>query len=76
MSNTDSVNGRVRSLSIILLDVEVVLSNRELHNEQKAELKQIANSYRIILNELEHTLDKYNELKSSYGSVSKRVKRV
>jgi hypothetical protein len=28
---------------IILLDIEVALSDRELHNEQEAKLKEIAN---------------------------------
>jgi len=67
---------RVRSLSIVLLDFEVVLSDRELCHEQEAELKQIANSCKNVFNELEHTLDQYDELKSEHGSVRKRVKRV
>jgi hypothetical protein len=67
---------RVRSLSIVLLDVEVVLSDRELHNKLEAELKEIANGCKNVLNELEHILDEYSELKSSHGSVTKRVKRV
>lgn len=77
MSNTNSINkNRVRSLSIVLLDVEVVLSDRELRNEQEAELKQIANGCGNVLDQLEHTLDEYDELKSGHGSVSKRVKRM
>ncbi|PVH70410.1 ankyrin [Cadophora sp. DSE1049] len=40
------------------------------------ELKQIANSYGNILDQLEHILDEYNELKSGYGSVNKRAKRM
>jgi hypothetical protein len=67
---------RVRSLSIVLLDVEVVLSDRELHNKQEAELREIVNGCKNVLNELEHILDEYGELKSGRGSVSKRVKRV
>ena len=49
---------------------------RELHNEQKAELKEIANGCRNVLNELEHTLSEYDELKSGSGSASTRAKRV
>jgi Cdc6-like AAA superfamily ATPase len=56
--------------------VEVVLSDRELRNEQESELKQIADSCRNVLSQLEHTLDEYDELKSGHGNVSKRVKRV
>ncbi|KAH6690811.1 hypothetical protein BKA61DRAFT_286451 [Leptodontidium sp. MPI-SDFR-AT-0119] len=75
-SQFNAISDEVRSLSIVLLDIEVVLSDRELRNEQEAELKQLANGCRNILNQLEHTLDEYSELKSGHGSVSKRVKRV
>jgi hypothetical protein len=34
------------------------------------------NSCRNVLNELEHTLDKYDELKPGHGSASQRMKRV
>src|ERR1700712_1441105 len=67
---------RVRSLSIVLQDVEIVLSDRKLDNKQEAELKEIANCCKNVLNELEFTLDEYDELKSSHGSVGKRMKRV
>ena len=58
-----------------ILDVELILSDRELRNEQKVELKQIADGCRNVLVQLEHTLDEYDELKSGHGSVSQRVKR-
>jgi hypothetical protein len=54
----------------------VVLSDRELRNEQEADLKQIAHGCRNILKELENTLDQYGELKFGHGSVRERVKRV
>jgi tRNA C32,U32 (ribose-2'-O)-methylase TrmJ len=66
----------VRSLSIVLQDVEVVLSEPDLSTQQKTELQEIANSSRNVLKKLEETLDKYGELKSGSRSVGRRVKRV
>jgi septal ring factor EnvC (AmiA/AmiB activator) len=53
-----------------------VLSDRELRNEQDAELKQIVNGCKNVFNELEHTLDQYDELSSCRKSASQRVKRL
>ncbi|PQE05385.1 hypothetical protein CJF31_00011154 [Rutstroemia sp. NJR-2017a BVV2] len=75
-SQFKAISDEVRSLSIILLDVEVVLSDRKLRNEQEAQLKQIEGGCRDVLDQLEHTLDEYNELKSDHGGVSKRTKRI
>jgi len=67
---------RVRSLTIILQDVEIVLSERELTGQQSADLRDIADGCRNVLNELEKLLDKYRELGSGPESVGKRVKKV
>ena len=67
---------RVRSLSIILQDVEVVLSEQELNTQEKTEMKEIADGCRNVLDKLKKTLDKYGELKSGPESVGKKVKRV
>jgi tRNA C32,U32 (ribose-2'-O)-methylase TrmJ len=68
---------RVRSLSIVLQDVEVLLSEHELTSEQKTELRQIATGCRNVLDKLEKTLDKYGELSSETGrSIGKKMKRV
>src|SRR2546429_3955635 len=67
---------RVRSLSIVLLDVEVVLSERELNREQRSALKDIIDGCRNVLDKLEKTLDKYGELKLNPKTVSKNMKRV
>jgi hypothetical protein len=66
----------VRSLSIVLQDVEVVLSEPDLSTQQKTELQEIANGSRNVLKKLEETLDKYGELESGSRSVGRRVKRV
>ncbi|KAI9803499.1 MAG: hypothetical protein M1825_001842 [Sarcosagium campestre] len=75
-SQFKAIADEVRSLSIVANDVEVLLSDRELRIEQEAELKQIANGCRNVLNQLEHTLEEYDELKSGHGSVNKRAKRI
>jgi len=67
---------RVRSLSIVLQDVDDVLPQRELGNQQKTELNGIAQGCRNVLEELEQTLNKYQELDSSvkgFGGKSRRV---
>jgi hypothetical protein len=76
LSSADNVDDRVRSLSIVLRDVEIVLSERELPDEQMAELKEIANGCQNVLDGLESTLDEYEELKSSNGRVGKRLSRL
>lgn len=55
---------RVRSLSIILEDVKVVLPQRDLASEQRKELVDILFGCYNVLNTLKETLDKYQELDS------------
>jgi hypothetical protein len=55
---------RVRSLSIILDDVKVVLPQRDLTSKQRKELIDIFMGCYNILNTLKETLDKYEELDS------------
>ena len=67
---------RVRSLSIILQDVEVVLSEPDLTTQQKTELREIVDGCVNILQKLEQTLNRYSELKSGSMNIGNRVKRV
>jgi hypothetical protein len=67
---------RVRSLSIVLQDVEVVLSQPDFTTQQKTELREITDGCLNILQKLEQTLDKYGELKSGSRRIGNRVKRV
>jgi hypothetical protein len=60
----------------VLNDVEVVLSEPDLHDEQKKELETIVIGCINVLKDLEQTLDKYAEFRSDPGSVKTRVKRV
>ncbi|TVY27700.1 putative ankyrin repeat protein [Lachnellula hyalina] len=75
-SQFNAISDEVRSLSIVLLDVEVFLYNRELRNEQEADLRRIVDGCGNVLNQLEHTLDNYGELRSGHRSASKTVKRM
>ena len=66
---------RVRSLSIVVQDVDV-LSEFELDDQQRTDLEKIAVSCRNILIDLEKALNKYGELESSCGNLSTKVRRV
>jgi hypothetical protein len=66
---------RVRSLSIVLQDLEV-LSEREFNNEETKELHEIASGCRNVLEKLELTLDKYDELEPGFKGVGRSIKRV
>jgi hypothetical protein len=66
---------RVRSLSIILEDVKVLLPQRDLTSEQRKELVGIFVGCYNVLNTLKETLDKYPELSSDpKGRDSKSVR--
>ena len=60
----------------MLEDVDVVLSAPDLTNEQKTQLREIADGCLNVLKTLEQTLDKYGELKPVSGSVGNRAKRL
>ena len=67
---------RVRSLSIILQDVEVVVPQRDLTSLQKTDLEEIVQRCGNVLEELGKTLDKYQELDSSSKSLGGKSRRV
>jgi hypothetical protein len=67
---------RVRNLSIVLQDLDVVLSESELDSQQETDLQQISGSSRNVLTDLEKTLGKYGELEASGGSLGQKMKRV
>jgi hypothetical protein len=66
---------RLRSLHFVLVDIEVVLPGRELTDQQKEELHDIADGCRNVLKELEETLVKYEEVGVASERISKKVKR-
>ena len=71
--NTNS--RRVRSLAIVLQDVDVVLADCELDDDQKADLGSILQSCRNVLGDLESLVQKYADLESSSRGIKHGVKR-
>jgi len=69
------IDTRVRSLSIILDDVEFGASRCCLGARQEESLGSLLVACREVLEDLEKTLDKYGELGSKTRSLSGRVKR-
>lgn len=67
---------RVRGLSIVLQDVQIDLSQRELTSQQKTKLDGIMQGCGDLLKALEITVDKFQELDSSAKIPGKRSKRV
>ena len=66
---------RVRSLSIVLQDVEVVVSEQDPSAQEQKDLDDIIDGCQNVLTKLQHTIDKYSELASQQSSVRKKVKR-
>ncbi|KFY24439.1 hypothetical protein V493_05229 [Pseudogymnoascus sp. VKM F-4281 (FW-2241)] len=58
----------VRGLSIVLQDADIILPEKELTSQQKAELDGIMQGCHDLLIELKLTLDKYQELDLAKGS--------
>ena len=66
----------VRVLSHILQDIDDILPERDLTSTQNYGLDEIAQGCCIVLQKLEETLDKYQELDSSSKGVSGKSRRV
>ena len=66
---------RVRGLSNILKNVDVVLSQLEPDSQEKEELQDITASCQNVLEELEKTFEKYRELESKPESVGEKTSR-
>jgi hypothetical protein len=67
---------RIKSLSTVLRDVDDVLPHRELTSQQNTELDDITGGCRNVLEELEKTLDGYQELDSTPKTLGGRSRRV
>lgn len=66
---------RVRSLSIVLEDVDINLSGCEISNEQQSHLESISTNCRNVLVDLENTVAKYQELEYSGESLTRKLRR-
>jgi hypothetical protein len=64
---------RVRSLSIVLQDVEVVLPQQELTSQQTDELHKIAEGCHNVLTKLNGILKKYQDLGSNRNPFGKKA---
>jgi hypothetical protein len=76
LSNADALMTRVRSLSIVLQDIEIVFPERALNDEEKKNLRDIVSGCQNVLDKLKEISGKYSELRSDTGSVGKRITRV
>jgi hypothetical protein len=61
---------------IVLQDVDVAISKRELNDDQKRDLEDAVKGFRNTLDDLQQLLPKHTELSPESGSVGKRIKRV
>jgi len=66
----------VKVLSNVLRDVDDVLPRRDLTEQQKKNLDEIAQGCYDVLKSLEKTLDKYQELDSSAKCINAKSRRV
>ena len=67
---------RVKSLSNVLREVNDVLPQRDLSDQQKANLEEISQGCKEVLKDLEDMLDRYQELDSKMSGPGKRSRRV
>lgn len=65
----------MRSLAIVLQDVEDRLSEPDLDLERRREIKDITEGCGNVLRSLKRTVDKYSDLQSSPAGVRNSAKR-
>ncbi|TEY86542.1 hypothetical protein BOTCAL_0006g00220 [Botryotinia calthae] len=75
-SQFEDISLEVRSLSIVLQDIEDELSLPDLNAKQKSELKEIVDGCRDVLEKLQRLLSTYGELKSDSRGVGYKAKRI
>jgi hypothetical protein len=66
---------RAKSLTIVLQDVEDRLSEPDLDEQQKREIKDITEGCGNVLQDLKRTVNKYSELQLPYYGVKSRARR-
>jgi hypothetical protein len=66
----------VKSLSNVFRDVDDVQSQRDLTSQQKQSLDEIAQGCHNVLEQLNKTLDKYQELDASARGINGKSRRV
>lgn len=68
--------GRVKNLSHILLDLEVVLNERSLTEPQKAKLHSLVEGCRNVLGDLDKVVEKYQSLGNNPKGLGGRSQRL
>ncbi|KAI1387916.1 ankyrin repeat-containing domain protein [Hypoxylon trugodes] len=71
-----NISDEVRSLGIVLQDVDVNVAECELNSQQLSSLREIVDGCQCVLEKLRQTLDKYSEFDLNDGNTSKRVRRI
>ncbi|XP_044717041.1 Pol [Hirsutella rhossiliensis] len=71
-----ALSDEVRSLSIVLQDVDVALSETGITDQQQTEIRDIIVGCRHVLFDIEEALAKNSGIESSGGSLGSRLKRV
>ncbi|OBT51264.1 hypothetical protein VE04_08627 [Pseudogymnoascus sp. 24MN13] len=71
-----AIASEVRGLSIVLQDADIILPEKELIDQQKTELNEIVQGCHNLLEELNITLDKYQELDPGAKTTNGRHRRV
>ncbi|KAJ8070934.1 hypothetical protein OCU04_001292 [Sclerotinia nivalis] len=75
-SQFKDISTEVRSLSIVLQDIDAELSVPDLNAKQTNDLKEIVFGCRDVLEKLQRILSTYGEMKSDSSGVGKKVKRI
>jgi hypothetical protein len=65
----------LRSLSIVLVDAEVTVSEQDLSLQEKANFRDVLDGCQRALRKLEHIVDKYSELDSQRSSIGSKLRR-
>ncbi|OQD71694.1 hypothetical protein PENPOL_c001G06226 [Penicillium polonicum] len=71
-----SISDEVRSLSLVLQDVEIDLSAKELSSQQQAELKEISTGCNEVLADILKKIEDYTELSTTNDAKRNIAKRV
>ncbi|KAI1414517.1 ankyrin repeat-containing domain protein [Hypoxylon sp. FL1857] len=74
-SQFKEISEEVRSLSVVLQDVDVVITENELDDKLSIDLQNIASGCKSVLVDLEKALDKYCELGSKSIGLTRTAKR-
>ncbi|PSN58640.1 hypothetical protein BS50DRAFT_627129 [Corynespora cassiicola Philippines] len=75
-SQFSDITDVLRSLSIVLTDAEVAVSEQDLSLQDKANLQDVLDGCQRALRKLEHTIDKYSKIGSQQTSIGSKLKRI